>query len=434
MQIYLMSYKLIDMKNEDNKNIDKMSNNEDNSLDIYFSTNDIIRYFDEFNKLNSIYDVNVLFTTHLNNICTTIESEILVINNNKEYDFYYYENTENSQLRQRIEYLIEEGIIDWAVSSSEPQLIMDLQSQLSGNNNNISILIIPFICENKTLGVYIAFTEQKQDKLNVSKIEFIKLLANFAANRINIFFNYNISNSYKEKLLELNDRFVKTLPLTTFGDISFAVLKEISLPLQIIESNINLIESGLGNSLRRMEIIKIQLNSIKETISLLSDISIDSKNTEPEIINIVEMISETVNIISTQIKSKGISIDFTHNNITLFTKAIKPQLEFVLIQIINFFAINPNERNKIFINVTELNNRIIQITIRDESKGYDFNTYEELIESLKSNTSLANFYYNFQTIKNILKLYKGRIESISKPFDGTTFKIQLINQDIDKEK
>lgn len=420
------------MKKSESENIEHINHNEENSQEVYFSTNDIIRYFDEFNKLNNIYEVNKLVSKYLSTILSIIESEILVINNNNEYDFYYDENSENSQLRKRIEYLIEEGIIDWAVSSSEPQLIMDLQSQLSGNN--INLLLIPFILDNKTYGVYIAFTEQKNDKLNNSKIEYIKLLANFAANRINIFFNYNTTNSYKERLLELNDRFVKTLPLTTFGDISLTVLKEISLPIQIIESNLNLIESGLGNSQRRIEIIKMQINSIKETVSLLSDISIDAKNTEPEIINVVEMISETVNIITSQIKSKGISIEFVHNNVQLFTKAIKPQLEFVLIQIFNFFTINSNESNKIFINVTELNNRILQITIRDESKGYDFNTFEELIESLKTNSSLINYYYNFQSVKNILKLYKGRIESVSKPFDGTTFKIFLINQDVNKEK
>jgi hypothetical protein len=420
------------MKDESKNNTEIVLNQNDNSDIAGYSSNNIISLFAEYNKLNNIDDVSILFTQHINSVCTIVESDILVIDMNKAgYDLSVLKNTEVSDLRQRIDYLIEEGIVDWAISGAEPQLIMDLQSQLKGSILNI--LLIPLNIDNQSIGIYIAFTEKTKETFDNSTIQFIKILSNFAANRIQIITNEKQTKLLEQKYLELNDRFINTLPLTSFGEISLTVLKEVTLPLQIIESNLNLIESGVGNLNRRLEIIKQQIKSINEIVSLLDDISADARNSEPEIINVSEMILETINIISTQIKSKGISIEVSFDNNQLLTKGIKTQLEFVLIQLINFLSLNPNESDKIYINITPSNNRTILISVRDEAKGFDHDTFESLLEMIKSNNSLLDIYQNFQSLKNILKINKSRIECISKPNDGTIFRIYLTNFDINKQ-
>ncbi len=368
-------------------------------------------------------DINELLTLFISKKVKILESVILNTESVASGFLVDISNNKDSELNKRLTYLLEEGIIDWALKSKEPQMIMDLQSQLSGNLFNI--LLIPLVYDNNSIGIYIALTDSAKENVDSPLLNDIR---NFSFLSALVLSNIALRNSLitlENKHLELNERFINILPLTSIGEISLTVLKEVSLPLQIIDSNIDLIENGVGNLSRRLEIIKQQIKSITEIINLLDEISAEAKKSAPEEIDIGSMLAETLSILSSQLKSAGTKVYLDSSVEKPITKGIKTQLEFIMIQIINFLITNSNDTDSIYINISSPNQRIVVITIREETKGIEFDNYESLLEFIKGSSVLKDMYQNFLSFRHILKLHKGKLECSAVSDDGTVFRIYL---------
>jgi C4-dicarboxylate-specific signal transduction histidine kinase len=387
----------------------------------------------EINKCETVDELNNLLNSILSSDYQIIESLILSITElNYKESVLFGQNVVKSDLMNRIEYLIEEGIIEWVLQSGEPQLIMDLQSQLRGGLTNI--LLIPFIRKNTTVGMLVAFTEKQKEDFNESSKYQLNILSSFVAEKL-----FQISIAFDKqkldlKLQEQNKRFIQSLPLTTLGEISVTIIKETLLPLQIINSNVELIESGVGNVSRRLEIIKQQLNSISEIIGVLDEISENSTNTKIEVINTLDLIYEVKSIISAQLKSKGVILEISYDNDYLLINGVKSQLDYVLIQLIMFLSSTTFDNKKIYLSLTVVNQKTLMIAIKDEGIGFEAENYEELIDVIKKNSQFERFLPTFYSIKSIMKNNHGKIDCQSSINSGTIFRIYFPYYEIEVSK
>jgi C4-dicarboxylate-specific signal transduction histidine kinase len=387
----------------------------------------------EINKCETVDELNNLLNSILSSDYQIIESLILSITElNYKESVLFGQNVVKSDLMNRIEYLIEEGIIEWVLQSGEPQLIMDLQSQLRGGLTNI--LLIPFIRKNTTVGMLVAFTEKQKEDFNESSKYQLNILSSFVAEKL-----FQISIAFDKqkldlKLQEQNKRFIQSLPLTTLGEISVTIIKETLLPLQIINSNVELIESGVGNVSRRLEIIKQQLNSISEIIGVLDEISENSTNTKIEVINTLDLIYEVKSIISAQLKSKGVILEISYDNDYLLINGVKSQLDYVLIQLIMFLSSTTFDNKKIYLSLTVVNQKTLMIAIKDEGIGFEAENYEELIDVIKKNSQFERFLPTLYSIKSIMKNNHGKIDCQSSINSGTIFRIYFPYYEIEVSK
>ncbi|MBX3042627.1 MAG: HAMP domain-containing histidine kinase [Candidatus Kapabacteria bacterium] len=382
-------------------------------------TVNIKNYIEELNKCSSVNSINNVIFEVLKDEFAIIESVIIEVDSNS--NIITSNLNEESALSERIKYLIEEGIIDWALQTGEAQIIMDLQSQLKGISRNI--IMAPFVYINDVIAIFIAFTEKNKDDIDNILNKIVHEVISITALKIKL-----IQQSFKVKkinsrLNELNERLINSLPMTTFGEISLTVLKEATLPLQIINSNVELIESGVGNTARRLEIIKQQTKSISEIINLLTEISLDSSKSEPEIFSLSELFDEISSVTASQIKTAGMKLYIEVENEKLSIKAIKTQLEYSLIHIILFFLTTEIESDTIYLTANIHNPRTIVISVKSDDSIFDANNFEKFVESIKQISKFDRMVNGFYSAKNIIKNSGGKIECLSKSGEGTIFRI-----------
>lgn len=383
---------------------------------------------------NSINELNELLSKQLSTEYCTIDSVLIDVTLDKKNEALYFNSLmTESALPSRIDYLMEEGIIDWAILSREPQLIMDLQSQLKGAELNI--LLIPLIFNEIPYGVSVSFTEKKKEDFDENSINELKRFAEIVANKMKSINDEDKIPKLELRLDEINKRFMQALPMTAFGEISLNVLKEATMPLQIIESNIDLIGSGVGNLNRRLEIIKQQTKSLTEIIQLIAEVSEDSYKSEPEHINANEFMDAIRNITSSQLKSRGMKLDVDIENSNVGIYAIKTQLEYAIIHLIQYFLAAELESESIFVSVNIHNPRTVLIALKDENSIFDVDNYDKFTEAVKLVAPLERLVSGFYSVKNIIKNSDGKIDCSSKAGFGTIFRIYLpISNDILKNK
>lgn len=386
-----------------------------------------IDFFDYFKKLNNCENIRIL-NNNLSEILNTyfgiIESAVIEIDKSSKNQLSFdAESVETPGLKARIDYLIEEGIIDWALQSSEAQIIMDLQSQLRGATLNI--LMLPLVFNDNIYGLFVAYSEKSKNEFDEINSSFLKTISEIAGSGIYSLTLQNRISKLEHRIEDINTRLIQSLPMTTFGEISLTVLKEAALPLQIIESNIDLIESGVGNTNRRLEIIKQQTKSISEIINLLSEISLNANKAEPEILNLVELIEEVKSITASQLKSRGLKIEFEFEKNNLHINAIKTQLEYSIVHLLIFFAATEMDTENIFISINEFNPKTILLAIKSENSIFDADNYDKFVELVRQINSLERLITGFHSAKNIIRNAGGRIDCNSHSGQGTIFRIYL---------
>ena len=351
-----------------------------------------------------------------------LDSELLMYDDDNSFDFQVLSLAEDTKsLHSRIHYLIEEGIIDWVMQSAEPQLIMDLQSQLK--YTSLNILLLPILSQNKHTAIFISFTELNKEEFTKSDNRKLKILTELVSNKLSNLKRDQELENLKIKLDSSNERFIQSLKSATFGELSLTVLKEVALPIQIIDSNIGFIENGAGNINRRLEIIRQQTKSISEIVKLFDEIFENSSKTDPEVIELNDLIEEVKNITSSQLKSKGLIVEFESDADELYVRSYKSHIEYVIVQIFKFFLAADSDVERIFISLSVPSKRIVSISVSYDYSIVDTNSFDRIIDEMRLLPAFSNLAPNFSSIKNVLSNSGGKIECNSKLSNGTIFRI-----------
>ncbi|MEJ5246101.1 MAG: ATP-binding protein [Bacteroidota bacterium] len=348
-----------------------------------------------------------------------------------ESNFYFY--NKNSELKpisisetsafldNYINHLEEQGILDWIFEQNCLKVIPNLDETAIKQN---SIFIFPIARNEKRFGVFLASTILHHDAIEdelLSVFQYTLLIISTALlNLILLKQIEDISNKFNV----LNHQLLNTSILMSVGEISGVVAREMDSPINIIQANVDLITRSIGNIERRAEIIQTNIKRIEYLNSFIKNLI--NTGESKEIINLQELIKETISILQYQIENKDVKIIASFDNDNIFCECYRNQIQHVLLNILlNARDAMPNG-GSITIGCFKQSDKKVSISIADTGEGISEEDFQNIFEPHFTNKSGSEkLAINLYISKLIIDNHKGRISFASELGKGTTFKIVL---------
>lgn len=349
-----------------------------------------------------------------------------------EFDLFIYDNqnklagTQNnsmvqSLLESKVNYLEEEGIIDWAIQSDNFSFIKDLTVSVS--EKELYFIIIPIKLNNLNKGILVITTPTTKESLSEETINILNQFNLFLPLAVdNIESHYYIQNMNK-RLQSLNAQVVESSYMASISGLLKSMIIEIQQPLLIMESNIKLIENGIDNSQKRFDIINEQIQKLNDIYDFFKKITGENYNQIKKVKqNISELLLDSLGMISSQLKREGISfeIEILDNNIEI--DCYPTQLGHAIINIVMFLSSRTEDIGLITINLSKSSKKQAIISFIDNGVGL---SEEELLYLQYPDGSDEVFPYlvEMQYIYKVIELNNGKMFINSEVNKGTSIKL-----------
>ena len=227
--------------------------------------------FDGNNLINKVSSKSELISA-TNSIISSnkliLEWQIFLINSDSS--FTNLDNSvKNDKIIDELSQLTEDGVTDWILSNDEVKLAPSLLD--STESRVINNLFVPVLSTgSQSLLFFGKISEEQSNILEEFKLAIKQVMNAIALKLDNIISSEHITDISKQ--LENNVVNRKSSNSTLLN----IALSEFEQPIEIIEANLEFIDKGIGNPVRRSEIIKDNLNFIKVLKNKL--IKINSEN------------------------------------------------------------------------------------------------------------------------------------------------------------
>lgn len=348
-----------------------------------------------------------------------------------ELEFFLFDNqnllkssnnaTVSSVLENKVKYLEEEGIIDWAIQSENFSFIKDLT--ISPKEKDLYFIIIPIKFNNIDKGVLVLTTPSSKESLSDESINVLNELSVFLTLAIdNIESNIQIQNMNR-RLKSLNSQVVESSYMASISGLLKSMIIEIQQPLLIMESNIKLIENGIDTSKKRFEIINEQIQKLNELYDFFKRITHDNQKQVIKVKqNLRDILLDSLGMISSQLKREGITFDLEIVDSDMLIDCYPTQLGHAIINIVMFLSSRNQDVGNISINLSKGLKKQAIITFIDDGIGL---TDEELTYLQYPDSSDISFPYliEMQYIFKVIELNNGKMFFNSEVNKGTSIKL-----------
>ena len=351
-----------------------------------------------------------------------IESNIFFYKPNKRLEAVSPAETETT-LSDSLKRLVEGGIIDWAVERKKPGIIPNIIDYKE--NKHLFFIIIPLFLRENPVGIFFALTSRDASFFDEKKLSEISTITGYAAIAIDNIRSLGEISGLELRLSALNSQMIHSAKLASIGSIATSFSQEILGPIKIIEANIQLLESGVGDSSRRYQIINEQLKKIEE-ISKRLELLAPFVTTEEEIqpVDIKLLIDEVLLFSGTQLQRDGILVNTDYDTSPCQVNCSKPQLEQVFLNLLLRSRDDMPDGGTIGIGVYKTERNKILLNITDSGYGIPDGDSEKIFDPSYQRAD-GKWTFGLFIIKNIIKQHGGRITSFSESGKGTTVKIVL---------
>ncbi len=308
-----------------------------------------------------------------------------------------FEVHENSQFF----FLPEDPLIRWfavnethLVVSENPQIFLffDVREQELIKETNIDF-IFPLIAMNRVTGLVCLGPKSTGAKFNREEIDLLTTLLGQVSLAFENAYLYQQQKARLKKMYRA-DR------LATLGQLAAGAAHEIRNPLTSIRSTIQYLQKAMIDGAKKKLVAGLieEVDRINEIIEGLLSFSKPIKP-ETELVNLEQMLEQTLTLVTTTAKKRKIGIDFNFNGQEKQLKADPAQLKQVFLNIIMNSLQAMDEGGK------------LEISVEMRSKGSQF-----------VSESKANFYIIFQD--NGRGIPKENLDHVFDPFfttkkDGT---------------
>lgn len=346
-----------------------------------------------------------------------------------ELEFYIY-NTKNelinpiqrdikSNLDVKVQYLEEEGIINWALQNQDYVIIQDLTTPRI--EKELYFIIIPLRHQNINKGILIISTHLSKNNIeeeNLIKLFELGIFLSIAVDNIESLNQIKLMNS---RLANLNNKVIESSYLASISGLLKSILIELQRPIKIMETNFKMIENGIDISKTRFEIINDQFRKIDELYNNFKKIIENETNNKKSLIDIEELILDSLGLINYQLKREGISINFNFNHQSSKISCFLTQLSQALINL--FLIISDKLDNEREINIlTNNNNKNLIINIIINELIFSEDEIEMLVNTEQSNYNIP-YLLEMQYIKKIIEMNSGKFTINYELNKGISFKI-----------
>lgn len=327
----------------------------------------------------------------------------------------------SSELTRIIKHFEESGIADWAIERET----MSVVPNLSGSESAPYVIVIPLMFKGGRKGIFTSLTTKTPDDFSSEQMAELTAAAAYTATAID-----NISSSLEmekmnARLTALNSQMLRSARLASIGELASSIAREIESPLLIIDGHLNLLESGVGDSLRRIDIIRGQISIVKDILKRLSAIAAVSTADKPaESVNICALIEEILLFTKARLQSDDIKVETIFEDKNMRITAFKSQLEQVLLALLLNARESMQEGGKITIGVFSSPDKLI-ISFTDTGEGYNEAELEHIFDPFYSGERARKQPVGLFLARNIIKQHGGELSAFSELGLGSTFKIVL---------
>ncbi len=347
-----------------------------------------------------------------------------------DFELFIYDNQNllyntndniNTLLNDKIRYLEEEGIINWAMQSDDYSYIKDLT--ISPSEKDLYFIIIPIKLNNQNKGILVISTPNSKDSLSSEAINLLIQLPEFLSFAVdNIESNIQIQNMNK-RLQLLNNQVVESSYLASISGLLKSMIIEIQQPILIMESNFKLIESGIDNSKKRFDIINEQISKLSEIYDFFKKINVDNSTQIQKVrINLSELLIDNLGMIGSQLKREGIVFDLDISDNNIFIECFPTHLGHAIISIVMFLSSRNDDIGSISINLSKSTKKQAIITFIDNGVGLSED--ELLFLQFSENSDLSfPFLIEMQYIYKVIELNNGKMYINSELNKGTSIKL-----------
>lgn len=227
-----------------------------------------------------------------------------------------------------------------------------------------------------------------------------------------------------KRLGQLNKQMLQSSKLASIGELAGSVAHEVNNPLQILLAHLQLLESGVGSSERRIEIIKQQVYRISDITRRLLDFARNAPSeTQLERVEVNFVINEVLFFINSQLNRDGIQIYTECEEPSPAISATKTQIEQVLLNLmLNARDAMPDGGTITITSYTEKNRAFI--TIADTGIGIPEDQIASIFEPFYSTKPQGKGTgLGLSIVKTITAQFRGEIMVSSQDGKGTTFKL-----------
>lgn len=326
-------------------------------------------------------------------------------------------------LGENLKYLEEQGIIDWAIERKTPSVIPNISDNTFKGAS--FFVIVPLFLRSHPIGVFIARTIRDVLSFSEKELNDISIITEYAAIALdNIRSTEEISRMNKSIGI-LNKQMFVSARFSSLGELSVAIAHEIINPMKVISANLQLIESGMGDSKRRFEIIKDQINHVGQVLNRVLEFA-DSSLTEQKqsIINVNEIIEEVLIFTNTQLQHYNIVAEKETEDNSILIKGFKSQIIQVFLNLILKARDFMPDGGKLSIGIYKTKDKKVLINFTDSGVGIEecdlIHIFEPYYTIKNGNISFGMGLY---IAKNIIEQHKGQINVLSESGKGTTFKL-----------
>ncbi len=284
-------------------------------------------------------------------------------------------------------------------------------------NLNIE-LCFPLVSMNRLIGIIFIGPKTKKKKFTKQELAIISTLTPQAG--------IALENAilYKEKR-ERFKRMSRADKLATIGELAAGAAHEIRNPLTAIQSSLQYLSTKIHAEKEN----KLLTNALQETgrineiLSALLSFSRPSEIKKEEN-NIIEILEESLDLISIQSNKYKIKITRDYPNTPLLLNSDKAQLKQLFLNILLNSAQAMNSGGELKIEVHPKDNHKILITVTDTGEGIPEDKLDNIFDPFFT-TKSGGTGLGLSICYGIIESHKGEIEVKSKVGQGTTISITL---------
>lgn len=384
--------------------------------------NEFVEIISSINKLNSASDIVNKLHAYFAKKYGVIESNIYLSNVSGTLRKTAETGT-STILDNIVNRLEEEAIIDWCFSRDELTIIPNLYDESLSPKTNV--MIIPAVLNNKSTGIFLAITEFGKEHYDDDALAEISCLASHGVIRLDSYRSYLEIDAMNNRLRFLNNEMIHSSEMASIGEIVTGIANEIESPIKIIEANIQLLDSGIQNKERRLQIIKEHFERIIKINNKLKSLAESSNDNEKTVkIDLVDMMNEAILLTESQLRKNGITIEKDFGDEKVFTVGSKNQLEHVMLILLLHSKDMMQDEGKIHISLHSSTSKHV-ISISDNGIGFAKEQLELLFDPAfvmkVGSQKIAGLYVQ----KQMTNKMKGDIEVVSELGKGSTYKLIL---------
>ncbi len=367
-----------------------------------------------FNSCSSIAEVISDMHQYILEPYSVTESNIFLFDSGKKL-FKAAETETSANLDKQVRYLEEQGIIDWAFEKKGPGVIPNLMHD--GGEAPAFFILTPLFIRANPIGVMAARTDREPGSFTKKELSGLASIASAAAAAIDNIKSGSEIQAMNRRLAELNRQMLRSSSYASIWELASAMAEEINAPVKIIEANLNLLSTGIGDKKRRIEIIKEETGKIKKIAEKITNLSgTESSELELKQLNICSLIDDLILLSGSQLQRDGVIIERDYEDTNLEIIAVKPQIEQIILKLLLKARDKMPEGGKITAGVFKYGRDKVMISITDNEPGLSMDDAEKLFDPAGESPDLY-------LIKNIAEQQGGKLNVWSDIDKGTAFKL-----------